>query len=71
MFSLSYSRGQRDVVSRVSQKITMDRWTEKTNSFLPCWTVLLLHDGKFSDTIDVFEMCYGFLQLIISSLSVE
>lgn len=50
------------------------QWTEKTSSFLSCWTVLLLHDGKFSDTIGLFEMCFctfGFLQLIIRSLSVE
>lgn len=43
----------------------------KINSLLSCWIVLLLHDGKFSDIIDLFEMCYGFLHLIISSLSVE
>jgi len=43
---------------------------EKINSFLSCWIVLLLHDGKYSDTIDLFEMCYAFLHLIISSLSV-
>lgn len=44
---------------------------EKINSFLSCWIVLLLHDGSFSDSIDLFEMCYWFLHLIISSLNAE